>query len=353
MQIDFHHAVTYLCARMAGFVAAEAEIIAYSAQYVDNAILDGIIRFTSGARFSRLATAHEMLDLENMDYEDGLKVWQPFHFLAGNGDCDAGIDPAGKFIEKLICRSDSVVARHMVRAAFADHAKPYALHRLGIAMHVYADTWAHQGFAGIKHEVNDISEVEASGFGAGGRIRAKLLERAAPPVGHGQAGVLPDMPFLRWSYRNGLGQSIARDNTELFCDAADHMVKWMQRFRAGDPEGEAPGITDHRNAAAIRRLFTELTDEDGGIRHQAWLAAIAGGHTFIVDGQALAERPDYTPNGPGSWKWQALGRDSVLDVYEMQDGFATSNWKRFHDAAQVHRFTVLHDVLPAYGILVG
>jgi hypothetical protein len=37
MQIDFHHAVTYLCARMAGFAAAEAEIIAYSAQYVDDA----------------------------------------------------------------------------------------------------------------------------------------------------------------------------------------------------------------------------------------------------------------------------------------------------------------------------
>jgi hypothetical protein len=294
-----------------------------------------------------------MLDIRSMDYDDGLKVWQPFHFLAGNGNCEPGTEPAGKFIQKLICRPDSVVARHMLRAAFADRAKPYALHRLGIAMHVYADTWAHQDFAGVMHAVNDIDDVEASALGPAKQIRTKLLALAAPQVGHGQAGTLPDMPFLKWRYRNGLGQVVDRDNTALFCDAADNLVKWMQRFRAGNPDGEATGITDSRNAAAIRRLFTDLTHEDGAVRHKAWLAAIADGGTFFVDGKGLAERPVYTPDGPGSWQWQALGGNNVLNVYDMRDGFAVSNWKRFHDAAHAHHFSVLHDILPAYGIFVA
>ena len=35
----------------------------------------------------------------------------------------------------------------------------HALHRLGITMHVYADTWAHQGFAGTPHEINQATEI--------------------------------------------------------------------------------------------------------------------------------------------------------------------------------------------------
>ena len=36
MQIDFHHAVTYVVARLSGIKQEKAEIIAYAAQYVDN-----------------------------------------------------------------------------------------------------------------------------------------------------------------------------------------------------------------------------------------------------------------------------------------------------------------------------
>ena len=41
MQIDFHHAVTYVAARLAGFSANDAGIIAHSAQYVDDAVNAG------------------------------------------------------------------------------------------------------------------------------------------------------------------------------------------------------------------------------------------------------------------------------------------------------------------------
>lgn len=37
MHIDFHHAVTYVCARHAGYGHDEAAVIAHAAQYVDDA----------------------------------------------------------------------------------------------------------------------------------------------------------------------------------------------------------------------------------------------------------------------------------------------------------------------------
>jgi len=52
MQIDFHHAVTYVVARLAGFGHREAEVVAYCAQYVDDARNTGEIIFDSGAMYS-------------------------------------------------------------------------------------------------------------------------------------------------------------------------------------------------------------------------------------------------------------------------------------------------------------
>ncbi|EQM51586.1 putative signal peptide domain protein, partial [Vibrio parahaemolyticus VPCR-2010] len=37
--------------------------------------------------------------------------------------------------------------------------KPYGVHLMGIAMHVYADTFAHQGFAGVIHAYNKVDNL--------------------------------------------------------------------------------------------------------------------------------------------------------------------------------------------------
>src|SRR5690242_10298730 len=154
MQTDFHHAATYALARLAGFDDREAGIIGYSAQYVDDATNSGEIAFDNGARYSRISSAHKTLDYRNFKALENARVWVPFHFLPGNGGAPAGTDPDGTFIRKLVCRPNSPVALDMLARAMSAHTEPSALHRLGITMHVYADTWAHQGFAGVSHEIN-------------------------------------------------------------------------------------------------------------------------------------------------------------------------------------------------------
>lgn len=362
MQIDFHHAVTYVAARFAGFDHPRAEIIAYAAQYVDDATHDGFIRFDNGALYLRISSAHKTFNLLNLFNIENKLIWLPFHFLPGNGGAEAGQEVSGKFIEKIICRpgDGSAVARDMVDATLRERKKPNTLHRLGIMLHVYTDTWAHQGFAGVCHQINDVNDPEELG-GPGllgdiledlGDLRDVATATVAPWVGHGKAGSLPDMPYLSWTYRNCRGETILRNNTADFCEAAQSMCKVLQRFRQEeDATVQITGIPDPE-MKKIRDLFTRERHRSGWKRHAAWLEAIRQG-VFAFGKADLT----YDEAGPGSWKGLALGngRDEkdLLREYVYTPQFLQSDWKRFHDALQEHRLSLFHDVLPSYGICAG
>ena len=71
------------------------------------------------------------------------------------------VEGAGEgFVKKLVCYPDSYVAEDMVTACIAGHHREYGLHRLGITMHVLADTFAHQGFAGVNHKINEAENLK-------------------------------------------------------------------------------------------------------------------------------------------------------------------------------------------------
>lgn len=351
MQIDFHHAVTYVVARLAGFDEREAGIVAYAAQYVDDATNSGLVAFTNGAMYKRISSAHRTLDYRNFKELANHRVWLPFHFLPGNGGMPAGTEPRGTFIEKLRCIPDSPVARDMLRACIAAREAPGGLHRLGITMHVYADTWAHQGFAGVNHEVNEAKHL----VGADGEPDTPLIDRLmnrfigeALPLGHGAVLSNPDKPWLKWGYTNGRGQVIARDNPTDFVAAADAMCREMRRFRVGDPEAEVPGLPA-RDRGLIDEMLRGIQEDDGDHRHLLWLEAIAGGSFSFGKGHPL-----YVALGEGSWKCDALGDAAASEDDDLRftfsQAFMYSDWKLFHDALQEHRFAVLHRILPRYGI---
>ncbi len=351
MQIDFHHAVTYVIARLAGFNHKKADIVAYCAQYVDDATNAGLIRFHNDAMYKRISSAHKMLDYRNLEGLANHQVWIPFHFLPGNGNKPAGKNPEGSFIDKLICRPNSPVAQDMVRSCIEQQKIPYGLYRLGITMHVFADTWAHQGFAGVNHEVNDASDI----LDPKGKPAKKLIARLASyfigealPLGHGAVLSFPDRPFLKWSYTDGRGKKVTRDNPTDFLEAADEMCKAMQRFRLKDADAETQGLpaTDKGKLATMLR---NTKGEEGDARHEKWLQAIREGK-FSFGPEELS----YIPKGQASWKQAAIGttkwEDQAQDVHRYKKSFLKSNWKLFHDALQAHRFVVLHDILPKYGI---
>ena len=357
MQIDFHHAVTYVAARAAAFDHPEAEKIAYCAQYVDDAVKTGTVTFQNNAMYDRTCSAHKTLDYRNMEELANHRVWLPFHFLPGNGGKPADQNSGQPFVERVVCTKDSPVALDMIAACIGDRHKPYGLHRLGITLHTYADTWAHQGFAGINNEINNISDLtDESGGGLNPQdmlacFFGKLFSRAAAklvgdvlPLGHGAALCFPDLPYLRWSYKNGNGKRVHRDNTDDFMEAADNMCRVMKQYRAGRADALMLGM-DNTYKTIVAKLFKEFTDEEGEDRHVKWLEAIREGE-FPFGPVNL----EYDPEGRKSWKAFALGTSKDAAEYPWNESFLTSDWKYFHDALLDHRFTIIYDILPKYRI---
>jgi hypothetical protein len=357
MQIDFHHAVTYVAARAAAFDHPEAEKIAYCAQYVDDAVKTGVIAFQNKAMYERTCSAHKTLDYRNMEELANHRVWLPFHFLPGNDGNPAEQNPDQPFVERVVCTKDSPVAQDMIAACIRSRHKPYGLHKLGITLHTYADTWAHQGFAGINNEINDIRDLkDVSGAGLKpqdmlARFFGKLFSRVAAklvgdvlPLGHGAALCFPDLPYLQWSYQNRSGQTVFRDNTLDFVEAADSMCRVMKQYRAGTPGAPMTGL-DNSYRTLVGKLFVKFTDEEGEDRHAKWLEAIREG-VFPFGPVNL----DYDPDGRKSWKHLALGTSKDAAEYPWNESFLTSDWKYFHDALLDQRFTLIYDILPAYRI---
>lgn len=348
MQIDFHHAVTYVTARLAGFPKKEADKIAYAAQYVDDATSPGTVVFNNKAAYNRMCSAHKMVDVRNANLAENQHVWMPFHFLPGNGGMEAGQNPDGSFIEKIVSRpgNDNPVAREMVEEVIREKGRPYALHRLGITMHVFADTWAHQQFAGVEHPINEVEKARETGGtnvfsnGLDGWLR-DVLDDTIPPLGHGRANIFPDMPFLTWTYKNGLGNDNVRHNTNDFCEAAEQMCLVMQRYLGSAVVGMPAGDTEK-----MKDLFSSIQEKKGEDRHEKWLAAITDG-TFSF-GPETVEYPE--KEGGNSWKKLALGAGCDKPVYPYKKSFLKSDWKLFHDAVQAHHLYVNHQLLPQYGI---
>jgi hypothetical protein len=347
MQIDFHHGVTYVVSRLAGFNHPESDIIAYSAQYVDDAINQGVVRFkNSKTLFRRISSAHRMLDYRNLETLANNPVWIPFHFLPSGGE-----HPDQNIVDKLICRPNSPVAQAMVRHCIMQQNNLHSLHRLGITMHVFADTWAHQGFAGINHEINKVSELVDADGQPDHHLRDRLagyFVSKALPLGHGGALSHPDRPYLIWGYTNGHKEIIRRDNPSDFLTAADEMCKTMQRYRLGDPDAQVSGLMEP-DRSYIAHLICNLISPDKKERHQQWLQHISQGKFSFG-----ASQVSYIDKGVGSWKHAALGTNSAEDatdeIFTYQNSFLGSNWKLFHEALQVHRLFILQDLLPQYGI---
>jgi hypothetical protein len=385
MQIDFHHAATYVIARHAGFTHADAAIIAHAAQYVDDATTSGFIRFSNGMRYQRTATSHAMCDPDNLDNDDNTTSWLPFHFFPAAAAGQQGRDPG--YAEMLVCRPDSAPARAMMDAAIRTKGMPNSLYRLGIAAHVFVDTFAHQGFAGLHHPINRATDIKDA---AGKPIAVAPV----PPIGHGQVGTCPDQPYLRWTYIDHAGKLVERNNPKDYAAASTRLCEEFQRYLGRPVTGLSPQALDK-----LETLFAGLTLEDGAGRHAEWTSRLATDY-FGFGAVTLA----YEGKADGSWKDSALGAayrswkerclqqaqahkesfgESILHKFTAMSGkvvqtledkmlaaadavganlpidavdptpFLDSHYRHFHDAAKQQRYEVFQVILPSFGIVAA
>ncbi len=359
MQIDMHYYGTYTMARAAGLKVETAKIIATAAQFVDDNAKKDNIEIRDGARLDAEATAHHTLHLKNIDLEDQRKIWVPFHFLPGNeGDT---------YTEKLICRKDSPIAKQMLDYVLSCSDRPYANQLMGIAAHIYADTFAHYGFSGISSRRNKIKGIKIGESldenlkkyldykkgkfqdkypkegGLLTNIKSFFAENLSGALGHGAAVTFPDRPYLKWSftYEDPEYKSEWRDNSATFVEACKALHSFFCDFGVKKPELRDNEPTSFEK---IKKEVTRIISTPGkkSERIDLWKNTASQDDFFKSSPEEI---PVYDQN---TWHNERENLERVKNSNEIN----TLSIYLFYQAASVLRTYILRELLPAHDLIV-
>jgi len=250
VQLDFHFYTIYVLCRCNGMSPENSNKVAYSSQHTDDAKYEHALEFENAGRFQQAQSAH------------------------------------------IVCRENIEMAQRMVREAAGLKNKPYILHRLGIALHIYADTWSHRDFSGMRSESNDVDACRK----IHDEINHFLSENRHP------------------EYRT------------------ENIVKW------GD----------------IKKVLIDLFKKNGNLNKRCnnWKENI-NKSAFGFTCQSTERDLSYDDR---EWFKEAVEvrkDDEGRETYFRKDDFQASDWKYFHDAAASHRFFVLNELLIPKGIICG
>ncbi len=277
MDIDFHFATIYVLSRWANFGPTSSKIIATCSELVDDNF--DSTPFSDEEEEKNLAAGIKVRyscqnvwgNLSGKGNED---IWIPFHFLPGlQGETEE---------EQLICKKHSVLSE-----ALQDRLEETTLDnsnyvfRLGIGLHVFADTWAHQEFAGINNAVNSVKDLLFTTQGSmiekvlddvlDSKIISTLLDTVLP-LGHAAAVHCPDMPYLWW--KSGERFTDGRKNWDEFIDAASECYEILQKVSGV----EMTGLTEvQRNK--LEHCFKTIQSDDIEERFNKWMDLIH--HNFF------------------------------------------------------------------------
>lgn len=342
MEKNFHYHVTYTAAVLAGFSTDDALVIARAAQYVDDC--NG--KTIQGSATIAWANMLDTISCGNQEILDLLDIWPVFHFLPGDfSDVSEDVDPQLladsrphiSLAPTLICRPESEMTKAIVHGAkscyqMESEDRTKRLQRIGIVMHVLADTYAHQNFAGIPLSlVNEVTHVRLGMSGRNLRMRPHVYSPAGFSrssfgyLGHGRMGYLPDRPGETFVYiaawQNPAGDRfISRYNPlEFYC--AFLQMEEAMKFILDNSPGDFPNRIDRppllsdkedgkwREVAPFLKAFEDAGTDAGIPDH--WYKAV-GEHIRPVQ-----RARDYAPYNPETES--ALYRSFLAAAYDHRD----------------------------------
>ncbi len=211
MNIEFHYYALYYLCRASGFPEDEALKIAISSQMVDENLAAWEIQEENKAELTTITQNYQF-----WDEHSAKAIYRPFHFIPGDRQ-KAGLRRRDGIAGKNPVTEDSGTARQILIEALKIQ-NPY---RIGIALHAYADTWAHQNFSADMESQNTIDS------------RSPL-----PPVGHLQALKNPDIPRGRWSDPRLVDELCTIYNAQRFSQAAKMIYRFLATSRKKGFEDE-------------------------------------------------------------------------------------------------------------------
>ena len=379
MHIDMHYAGTYAMAKLAGLNDDCARQIGNSAQFVDDAVGDiAVLDEKTGAFYASEISARHCGTTEYLkethvymkSYVDQLNIWVPFHFLPGN--------KGESLTQKLVCQPDSIIAQEMIQSHI-DHAcrlqkegKPWGAYLVGVAAHVYADTFAHYGFSGVSSRRNlvdgaSIKEHDApdndTDWGALAQdewnkmdwkfpnimqiVSSHLGEKATRigkgTMGHPGVGKLPDYPFLTYEFQYEQGNLLhggqptsPRNNPQTYLDACRKMHEHFSRYAQESGQQDENSFKDFPSVENQVAKILSYREKESKKRLGHWQKQSKEFWDLEI--------PDYEGD---SWGQKFLDSAQSPDV---SAAVLASDAYRFYRASAHHKKVVLDEILPKHGI---
>lgn len=355
MNRDAHYYAILAFCRACGFKKESALTIAYASQFVDDARINLMFINNTSAQlmhdrvnhrpaFFNMATCHSYFQMRTFNYEAMVNNTSAFHFVPG---CKGE-----NFTKKLRCREESPVILDIIKEAFMEDD----LIKLGIVLHVYADTFSHQGFSGVLSKVNDIKNCNAKTKVELGileelliiweRLSPKRYEKSLdyllPAYGHCQALELPDLPYVAWSYEydysdefNGTYKLIDINNKERYQRAFTNIKKYLEAYLIKHKQHFDRNVRFENYALLLETLIKEGTNKN---REKNWQDIL------IEQGLFNKQERDSIIYDENEWLRKAFlnfdhkeFNNREVDGVQLANNFLNSRWYGFYLAVKWYK----------------
>lgn len=331
-----YYSIYYLCLA-AGLEPEKAYMIAYSSQQVDDAKWGRrtklVFKDGSAGDFEPVRTAHN--GFESMGDLVQWKVYYPFHFLPGL---------SGSSTEEMAVTRQGKQGK-LFSTVLNEAVQSDNWFRIGICLHVLADTYSHDGFSGLWSRCNNIAAISFVPFKKG--AFAALINKAkwalargifnlAPAVGHGRAGSMPDTTHLNWSYRSYDGKFPLIANKPKFIKG---MLELYQELISKIHNGSGPRLSEDEVTRTLRMGISEVTSLRKNIKF--WVKQIQAIQGVSVPANHINYNPSEWESEIGKWRKDTLISPWKFRLVVDRDGFKASHFARFHQAALEHRQSIL------------
>jgi len=317
MNLEFHYYIIYFLCKEAGFSETESQIISYSSQYVDNNLISRKIKVDD--------TYYKTIPTQNYGWWDDYfpkNVYLPFHFFPGDPD-HGQAQRKDRKKNNLSCTPGSGRVRQLLTAGLTTRN----LYRVGIALHTYADSWAHQNFSGVDEEWNVCD-------------KGSLI----PSIGHAQVLTKPDGLTGQWEDARLTAGNTKVINADRFFSAARMIYKFLRTYnKLGFDDHDiiieklkwTTGIDNYLQSSTNDRIYSYIIDENllKYDKYEWYKEAVYDNEIDSGDADGFV--------GYDKFLWL---KDAILHrtqfaqkpVYKARDGFFDTHYYKWNEAAKAH-----------------
>lgn len=311
MNTEFHYYAIFALAREAGFDEATAFVLANASQEVDAS--------TTPLAFDAPRGRVDIAVTQNYVFWDRdlcRSAYLPFHFVPGDPEAAAAARADGRR-DPYAVTPNGELAKSLLVEALRDK-DPY---RMGVALHAFADTWAHQNFTGFQSPSNELQR-----DGSASRL---------PPAGHLQALLDPDQPDAVWEDPRLVPERRRVVNVERFSAAATKVFRYL-RVYLGKPFGDESLVVDRlaavwRKPSRDERLADYVIEWGMPVWERGLWRKAAGAPRSALPGALQYDKLAWA----ASELRAAMGSEPV--TVAVDESFYRSDLYRWHEAAVEHR----------------